>query len=196
MTTGLDVRIATPEDIDGITAMLTAAFAADPLWSWAFPAQRNLARFWRLLVTSAMRYPWVWVVGDYHAAAVWIPPGGTELTVAEEESLPALLDDLAGVRAGEVSELISRFDASHPHSQPHFYLSLLGIDPKQRGRGLGMALLADNLRRIDAEGAPSYLESSNPANDARYEAQGYERVGSFERPDGGLSVATMWRQPG
>jgi hypothetical protein len=58
-----------------------------------------------------------------------------------------------------------------------------------------MALLADNLARIDSEGMPAYLESSNPENDPRYERLGFERAGEFERPDGRLTCSTMWREP-
>ena len=57
-----------------------------------------------------------------------------------------------------------------------------------------MALLADTLARIDEEGAPAYLESSNPANDARYERLGFLKVGEFSTPDGAHTVATMWRE--
>ena len=58
-----------------------------------------------------------------------------------------------------------------------------------------MALLAHNLTTIDAEGMPAYLESTNGANDKRYEALGFRRVGSFSRPDGQLAISTMWRDP-
>ena len=58
-----------------------------------------------------------------------------------------------------------------------------------------MALLAENLATIDAERVPAYLESSNPANNARYERQGFNQIGSFSRPDGGAQVSTMWRDP-
>lgn len=190
----MDVRVATSTDLDGVTEMLTAAFASDPLWSWAFPERHSLERWWRFLIASAMRYPWVWILGDYEAASVWIPPGGTEVTPGEEEAIPALLEELAGERSVEISELLDRFDSSHPRERPHYYLSLLGTHPAKRGRGIGMALLAENLRRIDEEGHPSYLESSNPANDPRYEQHGFQRIGSFDRPDGGLTVATMWRE--
>lgn len=57
-----------------------------------------------------------------------------------------------------------------------------------------MALLADNLVRIDAEGMPAYLESSNSANDPRYERHGFARVGQFTRPDEQVTVSTMWRE--
>jgi GNAT superfamily N-acetyltransferase len=191
----MNVRVATDGDLAGITETLTAAFAADPLWSWAFPEREALAEWWRFLIRSALRYPWVWLVDEYAAASVWIPPGGRELTTAEEDSVDGLLSGLCGPRAPEVLELLERFERSHPAGRPHYYLSLLGTHPEHRGKGVGMSLLADNLRRIDGEGLPAYLESSNPANDSRYERHGFKRVGEFSRPDGGLEVATMWREP-
>jgi GNAT superfamily N-acetyltransferase len=186
-------RVATERDLDGVTATLTAAFEADPLWSWAFPERDGLEAWWRLYVGSALRYPWVWIADDCAAASVWIPPGGVELTEEEEASIEPMLVDLLGPRAAEVSELLERFDTTHPAGQPHYYLSLLGTHPEHRGEGLGMALLADNLARIDAEGAPAYLESSNSANDPRYERHGFVRVGEFTRPDERVTVSTMWR---
>lgn len=190
----MEVRLATERDVDGVTATLVSAFEADPLWSWAFP-QHGLDILWRLLVSSALRYSWVWTVADYAAASVWIPPGGVELTEDEEASLGPMLEDLIGSRAPEVLELFGRLSATHPEEPPHYYLSLLGTHPDHRGRGLGMALLADNLTKIDSEGMPAYLESSNPENDPRYESLGFVQVGEFERPDGRLTCSTMWREP-
>lgn len=189
----MDVRVATPDDLDRVCETLTAAFASDPLWGWAFPEVDALASWWRFCISSAMRYPWVWIADDYAAASVWIPPGGVELTDEEEREVDELLGELVGARAREVLELLERFERTHPAGQDHFYLSLLGTHPEHRGKGLGMALLAENLRLIDELGACAYLESSNPGNDPRYERQGFSRVGSFDRPDGELTVSTMWR---
>jgi GNAT superfamily N-acetyltransferase len=191
----VQVRVATEHDLDGATATLTAAFESDPLWSWAFPERDGLEAWWRFYIGSALRYPWVWIAEDYAAASVWIPPGGVELTEDEEASIEPMLADLLGSRAAEVTELLERFDATHPAGRPHYYLSLLGTHPDQRGKGLGMALLADILARIDAAEMPAYLESSNSANDSRYENHGFIRVGEFTRPDEGATVSTMWRDP-
>jgi GNAT superfamily N-acetyltransferase len=158
------VRVASERDLDGVAATLTAAFEADPLWSWAFPHE-GLAEFWRLFVSSALRYPWVWIAGE-----------------------------LVGSRAPEVLSLFERLDHAHPDEPPHYYLSLLGTHPDHRGKGLGMALLAENLALIDSERMPAYLESSNPQNDPRYERLGFVRVGEFQRPDGWLTCSTMWRE--
>lgn len=190
----MEVRVATERDVDGVSATLVAAFDADPLWSWAFP-EGGLDAIWGLCVTSAMRYPAVRFVGDYAAASIWIPPGGTELTAEEEASLEPMLEGLVGARAAEVLELFERMERAHPTAAPHYYLSLLGTHPDHRGKGVGMALLADNLAKIDSEGMPAYLESSNPENDRRYERLGFERIGEFQRPDGGLTCSTMWREP-
>jgi hypothetical protein len=54
-------------------------------------------------------------------------------------------------------------------------------------------LLRANLARIDAEGMPAYLESTNPANIPRYEALGFALTGEFG-PMGGPVIATMWRE--
>jgi GNAT superfamily N-acetyltransferase len=191
---GMHTRIATHADLDGLTATLTAAFESDPLWGrWAFPNPRDLAVWWRFYIRSALRYPCVWVTGDYAAVSVWIPPNGTELTEEEEERLERLLDQLVGPRAPDVMELVGRFDASHPREPPHSYLALLGTHPDYRGRGLGMGLLAANLAGMDAEGIPTYLESTNPDNNPRYQRLGFRKVGAFTTPDGTRTVTTMWR---
>jgi GNAT superfamily N-acetyltransferase len=190
-------RIGTVADLDGLTTTLTAAFERDPLWSWAFPDPKDLAVWWRLYLRSALlRYPCVWITGECAAAAVWIPPDGTELTEEEEQRVAPLIRDLIGPRAEDVMGLLERFEASHPRERPHYYLSLLGTHPDHRGRGLGMALLTENLQRTDAEGVPTYLESTNPANDPRYERLGFRRVGEFSTPGGERTVATMWREVG
>jgi GNAT superfamily N-acetyltransferase len=189
-------RTATRSDLDRLTNTLTAAFATDPLWSWAFPDPEDLSVWWRYCIASALRYPWVWISGDYAAASVWIPPNGVELTEEEEEGVEPLVRDLIGPRCDDVMELLDRFDASHPSAEPHYYLSLLGTHPSCRGGGIGMALLADNLRRTDAEGMPVFLESSNPANNSRYERLGFRQVGEFTTPDETRKVATMWREAG
>lgn len=188
-------RVAKAADLDGLTATLTAAFSDDPLWSWAFPDPEKLRVWWRFYIQCALRYPCTWTLDGYAAVAMWIPPAAAEFTEDEEDQIEPLLRDLAGPRVGEIAQLLERFDAAHPEGPPHYYLSLLGVHPEQRGKGIGMRLLAENLVTMDAEGAPAYLESSNSANDRRYERLGFVKVGSFTTPDDAVSVATMWRDP-
>jgi predicted GNAT family acetyltransferase len=73
---------------------------------------------------------------------------------------------------------------------------LLATHPDQRGRGVGQALLAANLERWDRDRVPAYLESTNPANDHRYERAGFRRVGGFRAVRNDAPVTTMWRAVG
>ncbi len=94
----------------------------------------------------------------------------------------------------EFVEVCERYDAVLLCDDAHG-TGTLGTRPDRRGEGLGRGLLAECLALFDAEGVPTYLESSNPANDERYEAIGYRKIGSFTTPDDAHTVATMWREP-
>jgi ribosomal protein S18 acetylase RimI-like enzyme len=192
-------RTATADDADAVTEILVGAFYDDPIWSWAFPdpaARRRQHRaFWRLFVDGALRYPWVWLAAGDTATSIWIPPGGTDLSEEQEALLDPLLAELLGADARRVTHAFELFEEAHPRDESHYYLSLLGTAPAQRGHGYGLGLLADNLREIDRDGGSAYLEASNPANVPLYERHGFRVVGSFDLPDGGPTVRTMWRPP-
>jgi GNAT superfamily N-acetyltransferase len=195
----VEARVATAGDAAGVVDTLARAFFADPVWGWAFAdAKRRIAQqsaWFELLVHSGLGNGSVWTTPGHEAVAVWVPPGREELCEADEARLWPMLEETVGSRAALIMEVFERFEAAHPHDQRHYYLSLLATHPGHRGRGHGMALLADGLARVDAEGAPAYLESTNPVNDKRYESVGFEVCGSFGLPEGGPRVTTMWREP-
>ena len=190
------MRVATRADLDAIVAALTTAFFNDPMWGPAFPdAARREAQasaLWRLLATSAQRYPWTLVTGNAESVALWIPPGGVELTPAEHHGLEEFLTGIAGRPvAAAILTIFEQLGAAAP-SEPFFYLSLLATHDDHRGRGLGMGLLTESLARIDRLGAPAYLESSNPANNKRYESVGFAARDEIALASGHV-VTTMWR---
>jgi GNAT superfamily N-acetyltransferase len=176
---------------------ITDSFHDDPTWAYAFndPAARpgQYRRWWRLMIEGSLRYDASWVADGGASTAVWIPPGGTEWSEEQLAQVEPLLHELLGDRAELVIESLAAFDEVHPLDEPHYYLTLLGTRSDRRGEGLGMALLRHCLELIDAEHAPAYLESSNPANDKRYESVGFQRIGGFAMPGGGPWVAAMWR---
>lgn len=192
-------RVATVADLDAVVATFTSAFLHDPVWGPAFPDERRRAEqaavMWRVYAGSALRYPWTLVTPEVEAAAIFIPPGGVELTEEEAGGLEgrlAAVTDEATARA--ITVVGEQFEAVHP-AQPFFYLTILGTHADHRGKGLGMGLVADGLARIDALGelgAPVYLESTNPANNRRYESVGFE-VRDEIVTAGGQVVTTMWR---
>lgn len=189
----LEVAPAESSEAEKVVDIVASAFENDPTWSWAFPDQAARRNFWQFVVNGGLRYPWTFKTTGFESVTVWIPPGGSEFSPDQEAQLPGLLADLVGSRAADVTELMRRFDQAHPRTEPHYYLSLLGNHREHRGRGIGMALLKENLVRIDAIHMPAYLESSNPANDRRYESVGFVPITSFNAPCGGPTVTGMWR---
>jgi Acetyltransferase (GNAT) family. len=195
----VNAKVATAADVDAVADTLARAFYEDPVWAWAFPdPERRLEQHraaWRLLVESGLENEWIWLTDGCASASLWVPPGKPELRPEDEEPFEALIQDLLGDGAARVMETFERFENAHPSHRPHYYLSLLGTHPDHSGQGLGMGLLADNLKHTDAAGIATYLESTNPANRPRYERLGFVPWGEFELPEDGPSVMQMWRDP-
>ncbi|MGZ4717205.1 MAG: GNAT family N-acetyltransferase [Acidimicrobiales bacterium] len=187
------VRKASEADEVAVASVLALAFAHDPVWGWAIPDPEARAGFWSFMAQNGIGQDMVRVVDEVKATAVWVPPGSVELDEQAEAALERLCGELLGPGAHRVMDTFGRLDAVHP-TEPHHYLSLLATDVAHRGRGLGMALVADELGRIDAAGDAAYLESTNPANLDRYARVGFRARDELELP-GGQVVTTMWRDP-
>jgi len=198
------MRVATTDDLDAAGETLALAFERDPLWGWAFEdAERErklaaLATVFGFFCEAALDLGWLRVTDGVEAVALWVPPGAPEMTPADEERLPGVIDDACGLEsAARVSQLLAAFERNHPHEPPHYYLSLLATHPDHAGHGHGLGLVADCLAEIDAGDppAPAFLESSNPANVVRYERLGFRPTRELELI-AGLRATQMWRGPG
>jgi ribosomal protein S18 acetylase RimI-like enzyme len=60
--------------------------------------------------------------------------------------------------------------------QPHWYLLLIGIEPKSQGQGLGSELLRPMLNGSNRLGGPCYLETEEPQNIRFYLKNGFEII--------------------
>lgn len=196
----MEYRVATATDVDAMTETITLAFLDDPVWGAALARSDgntdHLRPFWRLYVEAALRFDCGYLTEGAAAIATWTPPGENELSDAEEQAMLEIVT--AAIEPGrlpDLLELFDRFDAAHPHDRPHAYLGLLATRPDHRGRGIAQQLLAETLKDLDARGIPAYLESSNPANDHRYERAGFARIGTFNSPFGNAPLSMMWREP-
>jgi GNAT superfamily N-acetyltransferase len=194
-------RVATEADRGAIAETLAGAFEHDPIWGWAFEdadRERKLAALravFGFCAAAALRYGWVRVTDGVEAVALWIPPGEPEMSPADAERLPGLIEEACGPdSAPRVSALLEAFERTHPTEPPHHYLSLLGTHPDHVGHGYGMGLLAACLEEVDAAGSPAYLESSNPANVPRYERLGFRPLSEVELVPG-IPATQMWRWP-
>jgi GNAT superfamily N-acetyltransferase len=191
-------RRAGAEDIAPVAACLASAFYDDPLWGhWTFPDEDVRARDLLPLMTLMAELglggaEQTYMTDGAGAITVWTPPGAHYGEPGFDERIAQVLHDLFGDRAAALETLWERF-AEHEPEGDYWHLEWWATRRDRRGEGLGTRLLHEDLARLDEAHLPGYLESSNPANDARYEALGFRPVGALEAPDG-PTITTMWRE--
>ena len=177
------VRIAAAADADAVMAVLQLAFATDPPMRYIFKRPQAYAagfrRFAEATGVASLKAGAAWLAEDGAAAAIWLPPGveGDRAAVGplvQEFAPPERLPVLAKV--GEAMSRVGETLRQAHGDAPHWYLSMIGVDPMRQGRGLGSALLEAGLGRCDAEGTMAYLESSNLKNVPLYERYGFEAM--------------------
>ena len=199
---GIEVRPARRADVAALSRVLGRAFHDDPVMRWLQPdAARRTAALPTFFATVARHhflassFSEVAVSADgVGAAALWDPPGRWQQTSREQVAMvPGVLRAFRG-RLGAARALAEQMKAVHPE-EPHWYLAMIGSDPAVRGGGYGAALMRSRLERCDAEGAPAYLESSNPDNVPYYLRFGFEVTGQIVIPGGGPTLWPMWRAP-
>jgi GNAT superfamily N-acetyltransferase len=178
------------EDVGNALAVLTLAFATDPLMRWFWPEPARFAAGFPDLA-GQMTAPCV-AAGTLDSdnagsgAALWFPPGA-ELPAELGERL---LGSVPAARQADAADFLEAMTEAHP-VEPHWYLALVGVDPGRQGQGIGSRLLATRLTRCDHENLPAYLEASSPRNRALYARHGFEVVGEISAGD--VPVWPMWR---
>lgn len=183
-----------PADKARLLHTLVLGFSADPMARWASPdAATYLDRrheFFDAFGGAAFEHDSAFVADDGAAVATWLPPGvepdGARMAAIMDEQTPAS-------RKGEMDALFEQMERFHL-KEPHWYLPMIAADPAFRGRGLGTALMEAAIARIDADGRPAYLESSNPRNIPLYQRFGFEIIGEIQT--GTSPVLTPMFRPG
>jgi ribosomal protein S18 acetylase RimI-like enzyme len=200
MPTGSSVCKATLADVPRLAQALASAFQDDPVIAWVFPDEHRrravLAAFMEFRLRKlAFPHDEVWMTDGGDAAAVWLPPPGRwQLSRPQRLLLLPALVRFFGLRTASVLGGLERMEKRHPDDPPHWYLFILGTEQAAQGRGLGSALLAQMLARVDADRMPAYLESSNERNLAWYGRHGFEVTSELAIP-GGPRIWPMWREP-
>jgi ribosomal protein S18 acetylase RimI-like enzyme len=198
----IETRPARRTDVAAVARVLGLAFYDDPVICWLQPNPGKRRAALPGFFGALARHHFLAGGGvelaaseaGAGAAALWDPPGRWVQAPREQIAMvPAVVRAFRG-RLGIARALSEEMKANHPE-EPHWYLAMIGSDPRVRGAGFGNALLRSRLDRCDAEGAPAYLESSNPDNIGYYHRFGFEVTGEIAMPGGGPPLWPMWRQP-
>ena len=190
----VEVRAATLEDARTLATPLGRAFYDDPPTVWANPRERNrtrrMERFFLGRMRALLPHELSYVCADGAGAAIWSPPDAWQMGLRELlHDLPAFLSP----RTPLVLRGMHEVEKLHPKS-PHYYLSILGVDPSCQGSGRGSALLEPMLRRCDSEGVGAYLETGTERNVRFYSRHGFRVTDEVPLPNG-PPMWLMWRDP-
>ena len=191
---------ASPADLPAVASVLAQAFAGDPVLAAVTgrpsPTAEALMRlFAPLLRSGAFPLGGVDVArradGEVVGAAVWEPPGAAKHLMRQVLELPSFVGAL-GLRGIRHALRTQGLLAQHRPAEKHWYLAQIGAIASARGTGVGSALIESRLARIDAAGAPAYLEASNERNRRLYARKGFQAIAPITGIDGARPTA-MWR---
>ncbi|MFT3805446.1 GNAT family N-acetyltransferase [Arenimonas sp.] len=189
------VANAIPSDLNGSVECLADAFAQDPITGFLLQTgagyRERLTRFFSLLMRAriALGMPVLVARGadGIHGAAMGYATAHPEWPVdlseewnRFEKATPGMVDRMA-----VYDEISARFKPE----VPHYYLGVIGIDPRLHGRGFGLQLLNAfcDLSANDTLSSGVYLETAQESNVGFYERSGFSELGR-----GKLGDATLW----
>jgi GNAT superfamily N-acetyltransferase len=189
-----NVKPASQTEIDQCVALIVLAFSSDPAARWLYPDPlaflEYFPRFVRAFGGKAFEHGAAHYI-DRSAAALWLPPG----TQPDEEAFMVLINEsVPSPDQGAIFAVLEQMSGYHPE-EPHWYLPLIGTDPRQQNKGYGSALLSYALAICDQQKMPAYLEATSSRNVPLYQRHGFEVLGTIQA---GTSppITPMLRRPG
>ena len=172
--------IAGDAEVARAIATLVLAFGSDPVARWMYgdPYQYllRIPRLFRALGTDSFEAGAAHRTSDGLGVALWLPPG----VHGDDGALEVVIaGSVAGERQADVAAVFEGTERYRP-TEPHWYLSLIGVEALHRNKGCGAALLQHGLRQCDEEHRPAYLWSSNRQNTSLYKRHGFAIVGTIQ----------------
>jgi GNAT superfamily N-acetyltransferase len=174
------IKPVTASDEADVVAMEVLTFCTDPMMRWMYPEPdqylTHFPQFIRTFGGKAFEHNTAYYIDGYMGAALWFPPG----VEPDIDPLVTLFQhSVADQEQAALFLILEQMDHYHP-TQPHWYLSILGVEPTQQGKGYGSALMQHVLQECDRTDLPAYLESSKPSNIPFYERHGFKLLGTIQ----------------
>lgn len=184
--------------LDEATTVLARAFHDDPAWRWVVPSERRRAALlpWLFRMAFEVTEANTWTTaGRVVGCARWLPPGRPQVHVGP--MLRAFVS--TPLRAREAT---SRFLAygraveamrAAAVPEPHWYLAGIGVEPAERRKGVGSALIAPGIEFSTRDRIPCALLTNAERNLRFYEYHGFEVVSEGQTPEDGPHAWMMRR---
>lgn len=177
---GIPIETVSVSNQDDAMATIVLAFSTDPVVRWMYPEPQQYLTYFPQFIMAfggrAIDTGTAYYVSHYAGIALWFPPG----VESDEEALMAIIEQsIPESHQSTIFALIEEMGNYHPE-EPHWYLPVIGVEPAQRNKGYGSALMEQVLSECDRDRLPAYLESSNPDNLRFYQRHGFEQLGTIQ----------------
>jgi ribosomal protein S18 acetylase RimI-like enzyme len=174
------IRTANRDEMPHAIAAIVAAFLVDPAARFAWPSAHDYLEAMPLAIEpfagACFDQGTACTAADYGGTALWLSPG----VQPDGDALDKVFRETA--KREHLDDLLATFEKmgeSHP-KEAHWYLAMIGVDPKTQGKGVGGELMRYGLERCDRDGALAYLETANPRNIPLYQRFGFEAMEPFQ----------------
>lgn len=158
----------TASELAAAAGVLVRSFAADPGLLFVLPDRADRARLGPSLARTMLSFvlrcgaPLV-TAPPVRGFALWFPSDAREPT-SDDFAETGIADVPARIGPepwARFKRLIDQLDTLHPQyaPEPHWYLTMLGVDPSWQRRGIGEALMRPVFAAADRDGTPCYLEA-------------------------------------
>jgi GNAT superfamily N-acetyltransferase len=203
MSTGAPVPLDSSR-VDDAADVLVQSFAGDPGLSFVLPNRADRDRLGPSLARAAIRYALCCgaplVTPDMvRGVALWFPPNAPAPTNADlaDTGLAAVPEQIGPDAWQRFQRMLDHLDALHPRyaPEPHWYLAMLGVDPRWQRHGIGEALMHPVFAAADRDGLCCYLEAPTADNARYYERRGFQVLAETDVPESDVHVWLMQRQP-
>lgn len=161
--------------------------------------QELLRSMFRMVLSHAVGHGEVYAVSPkMEGIAIWLPSGVPDITLWEALRGGGLSLLFKGgwefMRKMKLDEDFIKRLRQRLVPTPHWYLAVLGVDPKVQGKGCASRLLKPMLARLDAERLPGYLEASTEDYVPLYQHFGFRVIQETMLPGSGSKMWIMLRQ--
>jgi ribosomal protein S18 acetylase RimI-like enzyme len=194
----IETRMATADDLDFASDVLTSAFTKDPWMRWTVDSDGYERRVKKLFLITleeiGLPFGEIWLSqaeDGMHSVAVW-RDCDIRLPSTTLETFQGAKVELLGSRYCEAERAETEVADMLPTGR-FAYLIALGTSPSVQHRGLGKAVLTKVLERCDTERIGLFLETSSESNIEFYEPFGFSVRSSRKVSSGGPSVWAMFR---
>ena len=165
-----------------VLSTVLMGFSADPFVRWICPEAGNYINFigaFNAYGGKAVDSNTAYVVEGFKGTALWLPPN---IEADEETFVKEIEQNVLIEKQESLFKVLEELEKYHPEA-PCWYLPIIAVDPHYQNNGIGSLLMKYALEKVDSDGLPAYLESSNPRNMSLYKRYGFETMGQIKVDD-------------